>query len=150
MECNKSAGCCKLSAWLGISHPYIFYGNFWLSFGNLFLWNFPWEYCFPCGNLFPWNPARFAIEFLVSLILTGFSLVYHSSRNAHDFLMVFHGTFWSCMYTAPNVHTSIQHTHTHTHTLNMIHAQRDAWSSGPKLRYMYQTCKQFRPIHPTY
>ena len=50
-------------------HAYIFHGNF----------------CFPCGNLFPWNTAKFLSDFLFPLISTRFSLDTYSSRNAQGF-----------------------------------------------------------------
>ena len=50
-------------------HAYIFHGNF----------------CFPCGNSFPWNTAKFLSDFLFPLISTRFSLDTYSSRNAQGF-----------------------------------------------------------------
>ena len=65
---------------MGISGTYLGTYSHGISHGN---------FCFPCGNLFPWNPARFPIDFLFPLISTGFSLDSHRFSTAPEMPMTF-------------------------------------------------------------
>ena len=65
---------------MGISGSYSGTYSHGISHGN---------FCFPCGNLFPWNSAGFPIDFLFPLISTGFSLDSHVFSTAAEMPMTF-------------------------------------------------------------